>query len=125
MNGIIFLKTKSLAVVEDFYVSQVGMDIWLEQADCKIFRKGNLLLGFCERAKPDKDFGIITFYCPTREDVDDLYTKFESVADAPPKVNEKYDIYHFFMKDPEGRVVEFQQFLGPVEDIFPLRIIGS
>ena len=26
-------------------------------------------------------------------------------------LNEKYEIYHFFAKDPEGRAVEFQKFL--------------
>jgi hypothetical protein len=32
-----------------------------------------------------------------------------------PKTNERYRIYHFFGKDPEGRNIECQAFLHPVQ----------
>ena len=31
--------------------------------------------------------------------------------------NEQYQIYQFFAEDPEGRTLEFQAFLHPVEPI--------
>jgi hypothetical protein len=37
------------------------------------------------------------------------------IAYDPPKINEKYEIYHFFASDPENRVIEFQSFLHPVD----------
>jgi len=41
--------------------------------------------------------------------------KLMSMASTEPKENEKYGIYHFFIKDPESRTVEFQVFSGNVQ----------
>ena len=86
------------------------MEVWLEQEDCTIYKHGNLLLGFCLREDRDS-CGIITFFFDTEEEVDAMYEAFRREAEAEPKLNEKYGIYHFFVRDPEGRLVEFQQFL--------------
>jgi hypothetical protein len=113
MAGIIFLKTLRLAEVVRFYRERVGMTVWLEQADCTILQHDNLLLGFCRRDAADTS-GMITFYYPARADVDRMFDEFRVESKAPPRVNEKYRIYHFFIHDPEGRDVEFQAFLDPV-----------
>lgn len=118
MSGIIFLGTNDLDGIRDYYINQVGMELWLEQADCIILRHGNLLLGFCQRGEVQKG-GIITIFYPNAEDVDQRYEELRSGSDTgpganqqdPPKRNPKYDIYHFFTQDPEGRTVEFQAFL--------------
>ncbi|MDD5090955.1 MAG: hypothetical protein PHQ23_08565 [Candidatus Wallbacteria bacterium] len=55
--------------------------------------------------------GIITFFYPARKDVDKAYEKFCGIASGPPVYNEKYLIYHFFGRDPESRLLEFQCFL--------------
>lgn len=89
------------------------MELWLEQADCIILKHGNLLLGFCQREEPDTQ-GIITFVYENTDQVYNMYKKFRAEAMAEPVVNEKYNIYHFFAKDPEGRLVEFQNFLQQV-----------
>lgn len=89
------------------------MEVSLEQADCIILKHGNLLLGFCEREELDTQ-GIITFVYDNTDQVYSMYKKFRTEALAEPVVNEKYNIYHFFTKDPEGRFVEFQNFLQPV-----------
>jgi len=115
MSGIVFLGTRNLTKIRNFYMDQVGADLWLEQADCIILKQGNILLGFCQREKCDTG-GIITFFYPTRKDVDDKYRQFGETASDKPKVNEKYNIYHFFASDPEGRTIEFQAFLHPVQD---------
>lgn len=113
MAGIVFLGTKRLAEVVRFYCDRVGMTVWLEQADCTILQHDNLLVGFCQRDTADT-CGIITFYYPTRGDVDRMYEKFRAEAKTTPRVNEKYRIYNFFASDPEGRTIEFQTFLDPV-----------
>lgn len=121
MSGIIFLKTRSLETVKEFYEGRIGMEVWLFQEDCIILKHGNLLLGFCE--KPDmteaeiENGGLITFFYKTWEEVYDLHRKFSDIVEGELKVNEKYNIYHFFARDPEGRLIEFQQFLEPVEDV--------
>ena len=114
MNGIIFFKTQILSTLKEFYLSVTGSHLWLEQADCVIFRHGNMLFGFCQRDKVDQG-GMITFFYPNREEVDRMYGKFRESADSPPSVNDKYNIYHFFASDPEGRKLEFQWFDHPVD----------
>ena len=114
MAGIIFLKTKNKEKIEDFYITTIGMSLWLEQADCVILKHGNLLLGFCARDEVDKN-GIITFFYKEKYKVDEMYEKLKEVAIEEPKINDKYKIYHFFARDPEDRIVEFQSFLHPVD----------
>ncbi|MGB9719855.1 MAG: VOC family protein [bacterium] len=114
MSGIIFFKTRNLNSIRVFYTQMVEMDIWLEQSDCVILKHGNLLLGFCQREEVDTQ-GIITFFYENTDQVYNMYKKFRLEALAEPVVNEKYNIYHFFVKDPEGRLVEFQTFLNPVK----------
>ena len=116
MPGIVFFKTKMLNQIAEFYTKEVGMTIWLTQANCIILRFENMLVGFCQ-----DDFGelggLITFYYDSKEQVNELYEKFKDIASEPPRENEKYQIYNFFAKDPEGRGIEFQSFLHEVEPI--------
>ena len=109
MSGIVFLRTRDLAGMRKFYVDRVGCKLWLDQRDVQIFRHGNLLLGFCDRETIDTQ-AMVTFYFETREEVDSMYERFHADAKAEPMRNERYDIYHFFTEDPEGRAVEFQRF---------------
>lgn len=92
------------------------MKLWLEQADCIIMKHENLLVGFCQRDQTDT-CGMITFYFETQEEVDTMYEKFKECSLQPPQKNDKYKIYHCFINDPDGRSVEFQQFLHPVEPV--------
>ena len=114
MSGILFFKSNDKDKIKEFYQSQVGMKIWLEQADCVILKHGNLLLGFCDREELDS-CGMITFFYPTRAEIDAMYEKFRGSAKDKPRKNEKYDIYHFFAEDPEKRTIEFQAFLHPAD----------
>ncbi len=114
MAGIIFFRTKDLEAIKEFYRSRIGMTTWLVQSECVILKHGNLLLGFCEREETDSQ-GIITFFYQGCEDVDEMYRKLQPLAIDEPKENETYGIYHFFIKDPDDRLVEFQAFLYPVD----------
>ena len=56
----------------------------------------------------------ISSFNKTKKEVDDLYKNlFPSCP--PPKENERYNIYQFFAEDPEGRTLEFQHFLHPID----------
>jgi hypothetical protein len=112
--GIIFLKTQQIKDIESFYTEKIGMQMWLRQEDCMILRHENLLLGFCSRPEIDRS-GIITFFYKTKGEVDAIYEALSDIAHDVPKMNEKYQIYHFFASDPENRVIEFQCFLHPVD----------
>lgn len=110
MAGIVFFQTEKYEEVSRFYTEELEMSIWLKQQDCLILQHGNLLLGFCER-EPTQKNGIITLFYPHREQIDTQYKQLKDRAQAPPVVNEQYNIYHFFASDPEGRLIEFQAFL--------------
>lgn len=116
MAGIIFFRTTMLQDIVDFYVNEAGMHIWLEQAECVILNHGNFLLGFCERDVPETQ-GCITLFYPTKEDVDVMYDQLKHISTSEPVVNDRYEIYQFFTEDPEGRTLEFQAFLHPIEPV--------
>lgn len=116
LAGIVFFRTTMLQEIVEFYVSDIGMHVWLEQDDCIILSHGNLLMGFCHRETPEVD-GMITFFYPAKEDVDAMYGMLSQIATSQPALNEKYQIYQFFAQDPEGRALEFQAFLHPIEPI--------
>jgi nitroreductase len=113
MSGIIFVKTGDLDQITAFYRERLRFEDWLAQEDCVILRHGNLLLGFCQRDQVDTA-GLITVFCPSQKEVDDYYDSLGDVAENRPRRNDKYNIYHFFGKDPDGRTFEVQYFLNPV-----------
>jgi len=116
MAGIIFFRTTMLKEIIDFYVNEAGMHIWLEQAECVILNHGNFLLGFCDRDESEIE-GCITLFYPSKEDVDVMYNQLKDISTSEPSINEEYEIYNFFTKDPEGRTLEFQAFLHPIEPV--------
>jgi len=119
MNGIVFFKTKDLGRIRSFYASMLELPVWLDQDSCVIFRSGNQLLGFCE-SESSEICGTITFFFNCREQVDAAYTKLKSIAKTAPGENPKYNIYHFWATDPEGRSLEFQCFERQLEPYLTL-----
>jgi nitroreductase len=116
MSGIVFFATRELEALRSFYTGMVGMREWLDQGDCVILAHGNLKVGFHATGKADVD-ALITIVYPDRAGVDEAHTRLAAMADAPPKHNERYRIYHFFAGDPEGRRLEFQSFEHEIEPV--------
>jgi catechol 2,3-dioxygenase-like lactoylglutathione lyase family enzyme len=112
--GIVFLRTREFERVVAFYRERVGMTMWLEQPGIAVLRHDNLLLGFHRQYEADTQ-GVFTFFYEMRAEVDAMHQRLADVALGPPKENAKYRIYHFYARDPEGRTIEFQQFLHPVD----------
>mmetsp|Transcript_12513 Transcript_12513/g.20814 ORF Transcript_12513/g.20814 Transcript_12513/m.20814 type:complete len:145 (-) Transcript_12513:50-484(-) len=116
-GGLIFLKTNMRSTIIDFYTKKTGMKIWLEQPNITILAHGNMILGFHQPEgsdfTPDMQ-GMYTFVYPSRQEVDEMYEVLRDIADDAPRDNERYQIYQFFAKDPEGRALEFQAFLHPL-----------
>lgn len=108
-GGIIFFSTLKLEEISQFYIQKIGCELWLDQGACKILKHGNMLFGFCQGNEVDKQ-GVITFFYPEKEDVDRMYEELEDIANDPPKMNPKFNIYHFYGEDPEGRSIELQFF---------------
>jgi len=83
----------------------MGLTIYKDQGICLIFNFTNQCkIGFCEHMAviyEDKS-PIITFIT---DDVDKIYKKLINLKvdiKEKPKINEKFKIYHFFLKDPNG-----------------------
>lgn len=108
-TGIVFWKTAELEELESFYVDEVGCELWMDQGDCRIFRFGTFLFGFCQREIAETE-AILTFVLEDREAVESAYWRFPDRALDPPQENPRYPIFNFFAHDPEGRLIEFQFF---------------
>jgi predicted enzyme related to lactoylglutathione lyase len=114
---ITFLHSKDLRATQRFYADFLGLSMARDQGVCKIFKVNNgAFLGFCEhieQIEPGRKV-ILTLVC---DDVDGWYEKLQNTGAeivSPPKNNPKYQIYHFFLKDPDGYWVEIQRFEEPL-----------
>jgi len=114
MTGVVFFNTLQLDELTSFYTEQVGAELWMDQNDCRIFRHGPFLFGFCQREEAET-CGVLTFVFPDRNGVDTMYGHFRDTALDEPRDNPRYPIYNFFTRDPEGRMIEFQVFTGDVD----------
>ena len=113
-GGIVFFSTQMPELLREFYVSRIGCEVWLDQGSCVLYRFGNMLFAFCEADEAEKS-GLITFFFKSKDDVDKAYAELDDIAVSSPEENKKYSIYHFYAKDPEGRSLEFQYFMHPVD----------
>jgi nitroreductase len=113
MSGIIFFKTKSLEEMHKFYHDKLKLKFWLKQKGCNIYQSGNFLIGFIEAFEADTQ-GIIDFFEPNKQLIDKKYEGLKDITFVHPQINELYNIYNFSVKDPEGRVINFQTFLHNV-----------
>lgn len=113
---ITFLYTNDLTSASRFYEDVMGFALVLDQGTCRIYQVGDgAYLGVCQR-NGEKDLGdrkgvIFTLVV---EDVDGwfAYLKGKGVqVQEEPQVSEAYGIYHFFLEDPDGYVLEVQRFL--------------
>eukprot|EP00573_Skeletonema_grethae_P008999 CAMPEP_0201694644 /NCGR_PEP_ID=MMETSP0578-20130828/6832_1 /ASSEMBLY_ACC=CAM_ASM_000663 /TAXON_ID=267565 /ORGANISM="Skeletonema grethea, Strain CCMP 1804" /LENGTH=147 /DNA_ID=CAMNT_0048180347 /DNA_START=82 /DNA_END=525 /DNA_ORIENTATION=+ len=121
LGGLVFIKTRELDSLAKFYTETIGMQLWLEQPNIIILHHGNMIIGFhqiqnMDEQEPDLQ-GMYTFVYPSLEQVDDMHTKLQHIADGKPRHNGRYKIYQFFAKDPEGRDLEFQAFLHPLKEV--------
>lgn len=113
---VTFLYTRNLAETAQFYEDVLGLPLVLDQGSCRIYRvSGDGFLGFCQReSAPEQPQGII-FTFATRQ-VDEWYHLLSERGvefEKPPAHNPDYNIYHCFLRDPNGYLLEIQQFLHP------------
>ncbi len=111
---ITFLGTKDLDKTSDFYQNILGLTVYKDQGVCLIFNiNPQSKIGFCTHmpiAHNEKS-PILTF---VSEEVDEIYNKLirkGAEIKEKPTLNQKFHIYHFFLKDPNGYTLEIQKFL--------------
>ncbi|TVR22346.1 MAG: VOC family protein [Anaerolineaceae bacterium] len=116
---ITFIYVSDLSASADFYERLMGFKLWLDQGTCRIYRViADAYIGICQtsaaskgRARQQPDNIILTI---VTADVDGWYNWLREQGAAlehPPQTNDKYNIYHCFLRDPDGHLVEIQRFL--------------
>lgn len=113
-SAIVFFRSQMIEELADFYRHKLGCSIWHRQPGVVILRFGSFLFGFHHALPVDRD-ALISFTLETRDSVDRACLVMGSEADGAARMNEKYGIYHFFAKDPEGRKIEFQSFFPTLD----------
>jgi catechol 2,3-dioxygenase-like lactoylglutathione lyase family enzyme len=112
-DQITFLYTRDLDATAHFYENMLGLPLDRAQPDCKIYKvTDHAYVGFCQReVEPSTDTLIM---CLITDDVDGWYESLKAKGvpfEKAPARNPKYNIYHCFVRDPNGYLVEIQKFL--------------
>lgn len=114
---VTFLYTPNLAATAQFYEQVLGLPMVLDQGTCRIYQvsQGGFV-GVCESAgsKPPRPQSVIITLVTA--DVDGWYEKLQAkgvIFAKPPTYNPQFNIYHCFLHDPNGYLLEIQQFLDP------------
>jgi catechol 2,3-dioxygenase-like lactoylglutathione lyase family enzyme len=120
---VTFFYTADLPATARFYEDILGLALVLDQGSCRIYQvAGNAFVGFCQRAEALPPGVIFTLVTPA---VDEwfVYLKNQGVFfEKPPTYNPTYNIYHCFLRDPNGYLIEIQTFLDPA---WPSSVLGE
>ncbi len=113
---ITFLHTNDLDATSHFYEDILGLPLVRDQGVCRIYKTSeNAYLGFCTHLEtPVTKSIILTLVTPSVDTwYETLLAKGVEIVN-PPAHNPKYQIYHFFFKDPDGYTLEIQHFDEPL-----------
>lgn len=114
---VMFLPTDDLQKVIDFYEGVLGLELVRDQGLCRIYRTGpTSYLGFCNRGYsiPTDYRVVITLLI---EDVDGVYKLLDASGiqtESTPALSERFNVYQFFVRDPNGYLLEVQRFIEPL-----------
>jgi catechol 2,3-dioxygenase-like lactoylglutathione lyase family enzyme len=113
---VTFLYTNNLVESSHFYGEILGLPLALDQGKCHIYRvAATSFLGICERDAVPVDKSSIILTLVTQE-VDRWYEYLKAkgvLFQKPPAHNPDYNIYHCFLRDPNGYLIEIQRFHDP------------
>ncbi len=112
---ITFCYTRDLETTARFYEEIVGLPLVLDQGGCRIYgTAGSAYLGFCGRPTARRPEGVILTL--VTDDVDGWHERLAARGAAfekDPQHNTEYGIYHCFLRDPNGYLIEIQRFDNP------------
>jgi len=109
---ITFLFVADLEVSHDFYSEILGLELTVDQGDCRIYRvTATAFLGICDRSDRVRGDGVIVTL--VTDSVDEMHERLVAagaVVESEPKQSEEYRVRHAFYRDPDGHLVEVQRF---------------
>ena len=113
---ITFLYTQDLNATARFYEEIIGLKMVLDQGTCHIYRiSSGSYLGFCQKERVSPVHEDIIFTLVTSE-VDQWYQYLLGKGvnfEKQPTHNPTFNIYQCMFRDPNGYLVEIQQFHDP------------
>ncbi len=120
-SQITFLYTRDLAETARFYEQIMGLPLKLDQGSCRIYQVSqDAYLGFCQRdsasersSQTEKREVMLTFVTSQVDEWYHLLCERGITFEKPPAANARFNIYHCFLRDPNGYLVEIQRFLHP------------
>ena len=113
---ITFLHTTDIKRTAQFYEKTLELLLVRDQGVCRIYKtSADGYLGFCTHLEAPVSNGIILTLVTPNVDTwyKTLLAKGVEIVN-PPAHNSKYQIYHFFFKDPNGYTLEIQHFDEPL-----------
>ncbi len=117
---ITFIYTRDLTRSAEFYEEILGLTLWRDQSTCRIYKmSGSGYLGICQIGKGSKgkltekiQTNVILTLVTPNVDAWYGYLKDKGVSfEKSPEYNPHYNIYHCFLRDPDGYLIEIQRFL--------------
>ena len=114
---VMFLPTDSHQKIIDFYEGVLGLELVRDQKLCRIYKTGpSSYLGFCERGYTiPTDFRVVITLLI--DDVDGVYKllKLRGITtESESELRERINVYQFFVRDPNGYLLEVQRFIEPL-----------
>ncbi len=113
---ITFLYTPDLEATARFYEDVLELPLARDQGACRIYHAaGGGFIGFCRHIGDAPPDGVILTL--VTDDVDGWYARLQERGvdfEKAPTSNARYGIYHCFLRDPNGYLVEIQRFDDPL-----------
>jgi len=112
---ITFLPVADLNRSAAFYEGVLGLPLTLDQGTCRIYRVcAGAYLGLCAGPGAAPSTGVIlTLVSPAVAAWHERISAAGVEVVAPPSFSERYRIHHAFYRDPDGHLVEVQEFTDP------------
>jgi catechol 2,3-dioxygenase-like lactoylglutathione lyase family enzyme len=116
---VTFLYTADLEATAGFYETTLGLPLVLDQGSCRIYCVAeNAFVGFCSHrsaGRREDTTGVVLTL--VTDEVDGWYDRLRAQGvsfEKAPALNPRFNIYHCFLRDPNGYLIEIQRFLDPV-----------
>jgi catechol 2,3-dioxygenase-like lactoylglutathione lyase family enzyme len=115
-----FLPTDDLERTDAFYRGLLGLELVRDQGLCRIYRAsagsgaadGGSYWGFCNRGyvAPADVRIVLTLLVPDVAATHAVLVARGASPEGPPRHSEAFAVTSFFVRDPNGYLVEFQRF---------------
>ena len=114
---VTFLTVSDLEASSKFYGETLGLRLARDQGSCRIYHLcDGSYVGICTGKPPQWPKGLT--FTMVSDDVDEWYKHLTNLGVKirnPPRLNDRYQIYHFYLNDPDGYTLEIQRFTDPLE----------